>query len=437
MAPTTDKLTRKQYQFLNDLYTNVQNTETALSSFKQIWRYIKNKQKTEKDKNKLSRKSVLQWYRSMRDGTNLSLPRKSSKRHKRFFSTDSFQKLAGDIVDLSKLKRWNHGYRYLLLLKDFFSKFVLCAPLKVKTGPVVRDSFKNLINTDPVKNYTIKQLVTDRGSEFIASTFSDYCDSMKIKQYFCYRKHHSSIVERQIRLVRRRIWAYLATHNTRRYITVLDKIIDNLNNSPSRKLPSQYPTPNAVIKGGSVARSAVYFHNLPKLTAAEKRMRRHPPAYPLGSLVVHALTVPQFQKRSTAQRFSTDVYRVDKIYSGLIKMYRLRELEPPYEKLDHLYYEHELRWAPNVIKEGLESAMEEQQVPAHDQDYIDPVGYGTVQGLHGQQQVQDDTYVQGVQVQPLELSDEQIYSMYLPAAGSGLTDISQINTTRRATRRGY
>ena len=44
---------------------------------------------------------------------------------------------SADLVDLQQLKRYNHGFRYVLYVIDVFSKFVWSVPIKDKTGKTI------------------------------------------------------------------------------------------------------------------------------------------------------------------------------------------------------------------------------------------------------------------------------------------------------------
>ena len=52
---------------------------------------------------------------------------------------------AADLIDLQAFSKDNNGIKYLLTVIDVFSKFVLIAPLKPKTGQEVANVFSRIL----------------------------------------------------------------------------------------------------------------------------------------------------------------------------------------------------------------------------------------------------------------------------------------------------
>ena len=68
---------------------------------------------------------------------------------------------AADLINMQAFSKDNNGIKYLLIVIDIFSKFVLIVPLKRKTGHEVANSFSRILN----ERRSSKTWV-DRGREF-------------------------------------------------------------------------------------------------------------------------------------------------------------------------------------------------------------------------------------------------------------------------------
>ena len=53
-----------------------------------------------------------------------------------------------DLVDVSRLKEYNDGYKVLLVCSDTFSKYVWLRLLKKKTGKATVEAFTDIVSKD-------------------------------------------------------------------------------------------------------------------------------------------------------------------------------------------------------------------------------------------------------------------------------------------------
>jgi transposase InsO family protein len=83
-----------------------------------------------------------------------------------------------DLVDLSSLSRQNDGYRFLLMCIDVFSKYARLVPLKNKSASTVSNAFEEMIRENKPN-----LLQTDKGTEFLNSTFQKLLSANGIKHY--------------------------------------------------------------------------------------------------------------------------------------------------------------------------------------------------------------------------------------------------------------
>jgi hypothetical protein len=144
-----------------------------------------------------------------------------------------------DHADVSSLSRYNDSHRYLLTCIDVFSKKARVVPLKSKTGVTIREAFATMI-TD-VKP---KLLQTDKGSEFLNSTFQQFLKENNIRHYTSENEDiKCSVVERWNRTLKTKMWRYFTHAATQRYLDVLPALVESYNNSYHRSIKM---TPNQV-----------------------------------------------------------------------------------------------------------------------------------------------------------------------------------------------
>ena len=115
----------------------------------------------------------------------------------------------------------NKGIKYLLTVMDVFSKFVWIVALKRKSGKEVADAFSRILKERrPCKAWV------DRGKEFYNK------DVQKpLELYSTENEQKSCVIERFNRTIKEKIFKYFSANNARKYIDVLDILVDQYNNT--------------------------------------------------------------------------------------------------------------------------------------------------------------------------------------------------------------
>lgn len=103
-------------------------------------------------------------------------------------ANSAFEKVFLDLV--GPLERDNENFSYILTLQCELSKYVEAYPLISKKTEEVAKSF---VNNFILRYGVPKEIATDRGKEFISSTFQDMCKLLQIKQLNSTAYHHQSI----------------------------------------------------------------------------------------------------------------------------------------------------------------------------------------------------------------------------------------------------
>ena len=137
-----------------------------------------------------------------------------------------------DLVDLSKLSRYNNGYKWLVTTIDVLSKYAWVVPLKDKTGKSLVQAFKKILRggRKPVK------LHTDHGTEFLNKQFQTYLRGNDIQFFTTNNETKASVVERFNRTLKTRMFKYFTFKNTRKYIDILPELVESYNNSYHRSI---------------------------------------------------------------------------------------------------------------------------------------------------------------------------------------------------------
>ena len=114
---------------------------------------------------------------------------------------------------------------------DVFSKYGWIVPLKSKTGVDVADALNKIFNerrstTSHVGALAPKMWV-DKEKEF----YYKHVKALGIQLYSTENEEKSSIVERWNRTMKEKIFKYFSANNTKKYINILDEMVNNYNNT--------------------------------------------------------------------------------------------------------------------------------------------------------------------------------------------------------------
>ena len=157
-------------------------------------------------------------------------PRRLRFRRRRTFSKGIGDLFQADLVDVHSLSPYNDNMRYLLTCIDVFTKRAWVVPIRTKSGQNVSAAFKKIL-----AEFVPNMLQTDKGSEFRNSTFQMLLQRYKIKFYTSENDDiKASVVERYNRTLKTKMYRYFTHNNTRRYLDVLDDLLESYNNTKHR-----------------------------------------------------------------------------------------------------------------------------------------------------------------------------------------------------------
>jgi hypothetical protein len=132
----------------------------------------------------------------------------------------------GDLAEVGNLARWNDRIRYLLVLIDVVSKYLWVEPLRAKSGPVVLAGFQRIWDRTMRRP---EKLQTDDGTEFSYHGVQNMLRGMNIIFFTIKSDKKAAIAERVIRTLKDKIWRYMHENHTKRYIDVLQDLVESYN----------------------------------------------------------------------------------------------------------------------------------------------------------------------------------------------------------------
>lgn len=188
-----------------------------------------------------------------------------------------------DLADMSRWESFNRKYAWLLVVIDVYSRRLWLRPMKRKTGVVVFNTLKNVIET---MDRHVHAITSDRGPEFVNREMQDYLTSIGVKQYLVDPDDSKrpgggqpiGIVDRVIRTTRNMLYRVWESEGTREWVSILPEIESNYN---SRVHSTIKATPMSVWMGN-----------------AEPAQQPDPPQalFNIGERVRHILLRPKFTK---------------------------------------------------------------------------------------------------------------------------------------------
>lgn len=139
-----------------------------------------------------------------------------------------------DLSDVSSLKEFNDGHRFLLFVIDCFSKYAWVRAIKDKTGKVLTEAMKDILSTTDRKPL---QIQSDKGSEFVNRTFKEMLKSRGIHFYTSQNEEtKAAFVERLQRTFKSKMYRFFTYNRELRYLDVLQDIMDSYNHTFHRTI---------------------------------------------------------------------------------------------------------------------------------------------------------------------------------------------------------
>lgn len=219
-----------------------------------------------------------------------------------------------DLMSVENISKDNDGVKYLLIVIDIFSRFLMVRPLLNKKAQTVLAAVKDILLE---RKFT--KLRSDFGSEFINKDIKKFMKKQGIYLFNTHSNHKANYAERVIRTLRGMIFRMLRQQRNYRYIDHLQDIVSSYNRSPHRALNGLSPR-DITKRNETKVWSLLYLK--------PKSFHQTPPhfKFKIGSLVRLSYVKHPF-RRTYQQQFTTEVFKIKtRIFKQGIPLYKVIDL---------------------------------------------------------------------------------------------------------------
>lgn len=256
------------------------------------------------------------------------------KRYNPSFIRYKGQQVQADLIDVANLSQKNDDTKFLLNLICSFTKKAWMFPIKNKKSDIVLKAFKTFIkNVDKVP----RNILMDAGTEFVL--VRKWCVENNIRTYLPYSSFHGSFIERFNQSIKNRMYRWMDTNKTERYIDSLGSILEGYNNSIHSSIGL---SPNVAWNNKST-----HPQIREKLQKYYDTFTKTKPRFKIRDIVrIKLLPKSSFLKGYDVQN-NQELFEIYNILSNLpIPMYQIKSIDNPEEDvIKGQFYGHELTMA--------------------------------------------------------------------------------------------
>ena len=241
-----------------------------------------------------------------------------------------------DLADVSNLSKYNKDTKYLLFVIDDFSKHLWVEPVSDKTHQSILKALKSVF--DKTKRRP-KRIRSDKGGEFKNRWVKEYFKKMGVNYFTTKNETKANFAERVIRTIKVLMYRYFSQNETYEYYNLLQKFVDNYNNSPHRTLSGL--SPNDINKDNEAKIWKTMF--IDSLRNSKYSQNRKPKLhlYNIGDYVRISHLKYTFQ-RDYQQKWTEEVFKIKKkIRRQGVPLYELTDYDN--DDIEGVFYENELQ----------------------------------------------------------------------------------------------
>ena len=285
----------------------------------------------------INKKAVEEFLREQESYTLHRQVRKRFPRN-RIVVDDIDEQWEMDLADLPSLMQYNDGYRYIFCCIDVLSKYAWALALKRKTGPVLTEGFRKIIDGSDRKP---KMVRVDKGGEFVNEYFKGYCKEQDIHFFTSQNEVKAAIVERFQRTLKGYMWRYFTKTGSYRYIDKLQDFIYAYNHRVHRSIKRR-PV-DVTWKNSEEVRKILY--KKPKKSKQSKKKQPKKKSstkykFEIGDHVRITKTKGIFEK-GYQQNWTLEIFTVSQRLPRQLPVYRLKDSQG--EEIVGTFYEVELQ----------------------------------------------------------------------------------------------
>lgn len=312
-----DMVTKRENEILNDLYFNL-NSPISFTSLSNLYNATRG--------DKISKKTIQEWLSKQ---ASYTLHKSMIKRfpRRKMHATKPNAIWQCDLADMSFIQTSNNHNTFLLCCIDVFSRMAYVEPIKDKTGLSVKAAFTKIFT----KNKIIPQCIcTDLGREFYNKNVQALFKQKNIRHFSTHSSEiKAALCERFIRTLRSRLYKYLTANVTHRYVDVLQKIVNNYNNTKHSSIgmaPSN-------VKNASIERVWHYSWNRRNIPDRQPKLK--------SGQIVRISKYKSIHSKEALPNWSDEIFIIHSIQSERPPSYILKDMKD--RILEGIFYEYELQ----------------------------------------------------------------------------------------------
>lgn len=346
-------------KYLNELYSNPKSI-VAFSSAAKLWRKARERYP------KLTLSRVKQYLKSVPSYT-LHQPARRKFKRGRVITGGLNEQADVDLADVSNRASQNNGIKFLLIYIDPFSRQASVETLRNKEGPTVANAFSKLF--ERIK--PPKSIRHDDGKEFVNTHVKQLMKERNVQQFVTRTAPKANYAERFIRTLKGRLHKYMTHNNTKKYIDILQDVVNAYNNSYHSSIKMK---PNAVNEQNESELWQRLYMDTPVETTDRKVPKLIKHKYKEAQQVRISLRKHPFEKGYTPN-WSETVYVIrDRLYRENIPVYKISDLYGrPYRGT---YYEPEIQPVSVSLDKEIEKVIQTRRKNGKTEYHIRWRNYG-------------------------------------------------------------
>lgn len=299
-------------------------------------------------KNKLSNDEVNKEILSYNHSYTVHRSAKKPRLFNPYLAFSPRKQIQADLIDFQLLKNFNDGVRYLLVCIDIFTKKIWVEPLKQKNADQSELALRKIFQRVESSPASIKRksqgkslleaIFFDRGTEFTNNKVRQLCQSLGVK--IIHPKSHikAAIVERVNQTLQKLIYQYMTDRQSRRYIDVLEDLVQTYNSRSHRTLNGISPNEAEDPKNLSLVRNIVFDNRRNHVVKGRKMKAK----FKVGD-IVHIEKEKNPFSRGYEERFNQEYFKIISINHQLpIITYSIKSMNSG-EVIDGQFYAEELQ----------------------------------------------------------------------------------------------
>lgn len=238
-----------------------------------------------------------------------------------------------DLLIMSKYKKENEGYVYILNVIDCFSKYAWCVPLKTKSARDVAAAFETILEKKgrQWKKRRPKLLHVDRGKEFVNALFKKLLQKYNIEMYHTFSEVKAAMVERFNRTLNEKLKLHFEVNQNHHWLKILPKVLKQYNEKDVHRSTGLSP-----INVTSKTEADVY----KKMYGVESNFKLPKPTLKIGDRVRITSYKYTFANKYS-RKWTTEIFIIHQVHLTVPVTYTLKALDG--DIIEGKFYKQELQ----------------------------------------------------------------------------------------------